>query len=214
MKHLLALLSAAFLLVGCTGSDSVSDSAIAPNDSSEDSPSTQTEGSVADDTAETSEDDLVDEGELDSEAADLDESESEGEGEADIAGLEQTNVKLVVKNQMTAGQIVVETVATSRDGWVSVHKSQSDGSILLPEGIGEARVDSGDSEDVIIDLWEAPAIDEKLWVLLHIDAGDRGEYEFPGEDQAVQKNGEIMARSFTIKDLDPDEDEDEDETAE
>ncbi len=203
MKYLLALLSAACFLVGCTGSDS----AIAPED-----PSSAAEFPTDGETAEASEADESNpaENEPDTEAteadeSELDESEADEEGEDDIAGLNQTNVKLVVKNQTTGGQILVETVATARDGWVSIHKSQSDGSILLSEGIGEARVDSGDSEDVIIDLWESPAIDEKLWVLLHIDAGDRGEYEFPGEDQAVQKNGEIVARSFTIEDPDSDE---------
>lgn len=117
----------------------------------------------------------------------------------DIDGANQKNVKLVVNNQTTAGQIIVKTVATARDGWVSVHKSKEDGSIRLPESIGEARVDAGDSEGVVVDLWEAPYVGEKLWVLLHVDAGERGTYEFPEKDVVVSKNGEIMARSFQIK---------------
>ena len=84
--------------------------------------------------------------------------------------------------------------------WLSIHRAQEDGGILLPDSIGEARVDSGDSEDIVIDLWEAPDIGEKLWVLLHIDGGERGLYEFPGKDAAVKKNGETMARSFVIQD--------------
>ncbi len=212
MKYLLALLSAALLLVGCSGNES----AIAPEDSS-----ASTQSPIADDAAEdteASDDEVADDEAADDKSdieadgieAEEDDSDSEGsEDDGDIAGLDQKNVKLVVKSQTTGGQIVVEEVATSRDGWVSVHKSQADGGILLPDGIGQARVDSGSNEDVIIDLWEAPAIDEKLWVLLHIDAGNRGEYEFPGADQAVQKNGETMARSFTIKDSDSDKDEEE-----
>ncbi|MGD1865719.1 MAG: hypothetical protein ACFB0D_14295 [Phormidesmis sp.] len=120
--------------------------------------------------------------------------------ESNTEGVNQKNVKLVVKNQTTAGQIIVEQVATSRDGWLSIHRAQEDGGILLPDSIGEARVDSGDSEDIVIDLWEAPDIGEKLWVLLHIDGGERGLYEFPGKDAAVKKNGETMARSFVIQD--------------
>lgn len=124
---------------------------------------------------------------------------------ADIEGANQKNVKLVVNNQTTAGQIIVKTVATARDGWVSVHKSREDGSIRLPESIGEARVDAGDSEGIVVDLWEAPYVGEKLWVLLHVDAGERGLYEFPEKDVAVSKNGEIMARSFQIKGEEKDE---------
>ncbi|MBE9060574.1 hypothetical protein [cf. Phormidesmis sp. LEGE 11477] len=120
---------------------------------------------------------------------------AEGEEE----GINQKNVRLVVKDQTTAGQIVIEEVATARDGWVSIHQSNEDGGIELPDSLGQARVDAGDSEDVVVDLWEAPYPEEKLWVLLHIDSGDRGIYEFPGADVAVKKNGETMARSFYIK---------------
>ena len=127
------------------------------------------------------------------------------ETNADIEGANQRNVKLVVNNQPTAGQIIVKTVATSRDGWVSVHKSKEDGSIQLPESIGEARVDSGDSEEIVVDLWEAPYAGEKLWVLLHVDAGERGVYEFPEKDVIVSKNGEMMARSFQIQAEEKDE---------
>ncbi|MGC1217627.1 MAG: hypothetical protein WA883_09140 [Phormidesmis sp.] len=216
MRYLLALLSVGFLLMGCTGGDTANNRAIAPEGSSEDSPAAAenpddievAEADEASDSADEDESATADEEGADENGGD--EEGSDEEGEDDTVGLNQTNVELVVKSQTTGGQIIVETVATARDGWVSVHRSQSDGSILLSEGMGEARVDSGDSEDVIIDLWEAPAIDEKLWVLLHIDAGDRGEYEFPGKDQAVQKNGEIVARSFTIKDSNSDDDTEED----
>ncbi len=125
----------------------------------------------------------------------------------DEEGVDQKNVRLVVKDQSTAGQIIVEEVATARDGWVSIHKSNEDGGIVLPDSIGEARVDSGESEDIIVDLWDAPYLEEKLWVLLHIDSGDRGTYEFPGADVAVKKDGETMARSFYIKEKEEEEDE-------
>jgi len=188
MKYLLATLSAALLLMGCSGNEG----AIVPADP----PAEITEDVATEEETETSSEEESSDGD------DADEKE---------AGVNQKNVKLVVKDQITVGQIVVETVATARDGWVSVHKSQENGGIVLPDSIGEARVDSGDSEEIIVDLWEAPEIGEKLWVLLHIDAGERGQYEFPGKDQAVQKNGETMARSFLVKDPNPDKDDEDSE---
>lgn len=140
--------------------------------------------------------------------------EADNEPEEDQAsqpkGADQENVKLVVKDQTTAGQIIVESVSTSHNGWVSIHKSQEDGGIILPDSIGEARVDAGDNEEVVVDLWEAPYLGEKLWVLLHVDAGEQGRYEFPEVDVAVRKNGETMARSFEIKEA-PDEESQADE---
>ena len=89
-----------------------------------------------------------------------------------------------------------------------MHKSKEDGSIVLPESIGEARVDSGENENIIVDLWEAPSVGQKLWVLLHIDAGERGKYEFPEKDLPVKRNGEMMARSLVVQGEEEEKEED------
>jgi len=207
MKHLVTLFFTVLFLVSCSGATEVASS----TDSASEETETSTEIDPANREDESEAEEAVDESE-DAEGGDDEDAESDGDDEEDdTAGIDQKNVKLVVANQTTAGQVVVKQVATSRDGWLSVHRTKEDGGILLPDSIGEARVDSGDSEDIIIDLWEAPDIDEKLWVLLHIDAGERGKYEFPGKDAAVKKNDETMARSFVIQDPNPDEDEDDDD---
>ena len=201
MKYLVALLSVCILAAGCSGNepaatDPAGDTAIESTDSTEENSDTSADSeSEESEEADTTEDDADGE----------DEEDSEEDEENDTEGIEQRNAKLIVKDQTTAGQIVVEMVATGRDGWVSVHRSEENGGIVLPDSIGEERVDSGEEEDVIVDLWEAPDVGEKLWVLLHIDAGDRGTYEYPGPDQPVINNGETLARSFVIED--PNEDE-------
>lgn len=186
-KYLSIFLFATLLLTGCSGGESPISASNLPPESTSDS----TESPAQDTAASDTEDPAV-------VISDADDIEKEDDTN-DTAGVEQKNVKLEIDSQKTAGQIVVKKVATSRDGWVSIHKSREDGSIVLPESIGEARVDSGDSEDIVVDLWEAPYIDEKLWVLLHIDGGERGTYEFPEKDVPVRKNGEIMARSFKVE---------------
>ncbi|MGC1307922.1 MAG: hypothetical protein WA885_11875 [Phormidesmis sp.] len=194
MKYLSAVLFATLVLGGCSGSDSP----IAETPSTVETTDAETSAASADELAVT--DETKDD-------ASGDEAAAADEAESDTEGVEQKNVKLKINNQETAGQIVVKTVSTARDGWVSIHQSKEDGSILLPDSIGEARVDSGDSEGIVVDLWEAPYVGEKLWVLLHVDSGDRGIYEFPEKDAPVRKSGEMMARSFVIKGEAPEEDE-------
>ena len=203
MKYLLVVLSI-LLVSGCTGSEAP----VADREATEDIVVTEPDAEADDETTGEEPAEEATEDESDAEEGETEDDESE---EDDTVGIEQKNVKLTVNNQKTAGQIIVETVATSRDGWVSVHKSKEDGSIQQPDSIGEARVDSGDSEEVVVDLWEAPAVGDKLWVLLHIDAGERGTYEYPGKDAPVKKNGETMARSFIIQGEEDDKEEEESE---
>lgn len=202
MKYSLAVLWALLLLGGCSTDGRIlsffSPSANSSTDTiSQDGQPNEAENAdeIANDPEAATSDTNADDAD-DPDAADDPQTD---EAAADLEGVDQENVKLVVNDQTTAGQIIIAEVSTARDGWVSIHKSNADGGIYLPDSIGQARVDSGDSEDVVIDLWEAPYVDEKLWALLHIDAGERGVYEFPEKDLAVRKNGETMARSFKIK---------------
>ena len=187
MKYLLSLLCV-LLLVSCSNAD-------LPMAEAEDA------AEVAVSEAEASGSDEEDNAE--------EESADDEDAEEDTAGLDQENVELEVNDQKIFGQVTVEKVATSRDGWISIHTSKEDGSIEQPDSIGEARVDSGNSEDVVVDLWDAPAEGDKLWALLHIDAGERGKYEYPGKDAPVRKNGETMARSFVVQGDDEEEEDDE-----
>lgn len=205
MKHLLAVLSTAFLAFFLLGSCSGKDAPVTSTTSTQ-PPANLSEGSSGKSAAGKPEGQEAKASEIQSvEAKTAEVTKDEAKtGEAntekpDTEGVEQKNVKLLIDDQTTAGQIIVKQVSTSRDGWVSIHQSDEDGSIRLPDGIGKARVDAGDNKDIIVDLWEAPAIEDKLWALLHIDAGDRGTYEFPEKDLPVKKNGETVARSFVIK---------------
>ena len=192
MQPFLSIFAVSLLITGCSAISELSGTTTAPADTSSGS-SESSSGASPTETSEVSEPAPV-------ENADVESTDAENtETSEDEEGVNQENVRLVVSDQPTAGQVVIKQVSTARDGWVSIHKSSEDGGIILPDSIGEARVDAGESKDVIVDLWEAPYLKDKLWVLLHIDSGDRGTYEFPGKDVAVKKDGETMARSFRIK---------------
>ena len=106
MKYLLPLLSALWLLTSCSNANTPA----AKNDTPQ----------VAVSEAETSTDAETDATENTSQDSETQDNTQDTETtEDDIAGLNQKNVKLQVSNQRTFGQITIEKVATSRDGWVS-----------------------------------------------------------------------------------------------
>ncbi len=193
MKHLLTVLSpvllSVLLLGGCSRSNTPVTTETPPVKSAEvsaDSPPSEPKKDSATEATD----------------AEADDAQTDAEGKdtkPDTEGVDQENVTLLIEDQKTLGQVTVKKISTSRDGWISIHQSREDGSIVLPESIGEVRVDSGESEEIVVDLWETPDTGDKLWALLHIDAGERGTYEFPEKDIPVKKSGETMARSFVIK---------------
>jgi len=100
---------------------------------------------------------------------------------------------LSVRDQMlTDNSVVVDEVVAAQDGWVVIHESNPDGTIMLPGIIGKTQVSAGTTSNVTIMLDKQVENGATLWPMLHIDAGTIGEYEFPGPDVPVVVNGEIV----------------------
>lgn len=81
------------------------------------------------------------------------------------------------------GEVIVDCVVAAEDGWIDIHAD--DGG--QPGGIiGFAAVHTGPNKDVVVTLTE-PAT-PILWAMLHIDAGVKGEMEWPdGADVPVKE---------------------------
>jgi hypothetical protein len=88
--------------------------------------------------------------------------------------------------------VVIDSVTVSQDGWVVVHPSNPDGTIKVPDNIGKAPVKAGTTTNLQITLDRPAVTGEKVWPMLHIDAGAPGVYEFPGVDAPVVVNGEVV----------------------
>lgn len=88
------------------------------------------------------------------------------------------------------GTITISKATISQDGWIVVHKAGPDGKLLLTPVIGQVQIKAGESTNVAIKLTEAVAEGAPLWPMVHIDAGQKGVYEFPnGPDVPVVANG-------------------------
>ena len=94
------------------------------------------------------------------------------------------------------------TVASAKigvDGWIAVHADSATGEIIGTEWIA-----AGENTDVTVKLDSLPAVDDVLYPMLHIDAGEAGTFEFPGADVPevfgwdAQGEPVIMVTSFTV----------------
>jgi LPXTG-motif cell wall-anchored protein len=98
------------------------------------------------------------------------------------------------------GSITVASVNAGQDGFIVAH---------LDEGgqpgkvIGHTAVKKGDNKDVKIKLEQDVKAGDKLWPMLHIDAGTVGTYEFPGADVPVIVNGNVVMKQITITEAAP-----------
>jgi plastocyanin len=106
--------------------------------------------------------------------------------------------EISVEDQEVAGsgQVTIPRVESEVPGWLVVHAEADGGPGPV---IGFSPVAQGISEDVVVDL-TLGEMTSTLFGMLHIDAGARGEFEFPdGEDiPARDEAGDIVVLPFEV----------------
>lgn len=96
----------------------------------------------------------------------------------------------VVDQVVTLDTVVIDTVVAAEDGWLVIHAS-SEGR----PGIGAAPVKAGTNEKVMVHIDMSKATPE-MSGMLHIDAGEKGVYEFPGADVPVRVGEQVVNVPF------------------
>ncbi len=86
-----------------------------------------------------------------------------------------------------ANSVTVARVVAAQDGWIVIHVNTPDNK--PGPVIGQTAVKTGENTNVKVMLSQMPNAGDKVWPMLHIDAGAIGTYEFPGADVPVQVNG-------------------------
>jgi predicted lipoprotein with Yx(FWY)xxD motif len=93
------------------------------------------------------------------------------------------------------GSVTIVEIISDGQGWIVIH-AQADGkpgSIL-----GFSPVSSGENNDVVVEIDTSQAT-ETLYAMLHADAGEMGEFEFPdGPDEPVNVDGQVVTPSFLV----------------
>ncbi len=99
-------------------------------------------------------------------------------------------------DQPTATSIKVKRVVAAQDGWITVHANTADNK--PGDQLGHTPIKAGENTNVVIKLSSTPKAGDKVWPMLHIDAGTIGTYEFPGPDAPVIVGGNIVMKQITL----------------
>jgi hypothetical protein len=96
------------------------------------------------------------------------------------------------------GTVIVNAVENPGGGWLVIY---ADDNGALGPIIGFAPI-IGSALDVQVDIDVAHATDT-LHAVLHEDRGMIGEFEYPGPDIPVQRNGDFVIESFNVSGVSP-----------
>ena len=95
------------------------------------------------------------------------------------------------------GTVTVDRVVSDGPGWIVIHADNNGapGAVL-----GHSAVADGENSDVMVEI-DTENATETLYAMLHADLGTEGTYEFPGADEPVQVDGQVLTPAFTVTGL-------------
>jgi len=79
-------------------------------------------------------------------------------------------------------------------GFIAIH--QDAGGQPCPV-VGHVDIPEGDSSDVVV-KFDSPVTTGAFWPMLHLDAGTKGTYEFPGPDGPVKSGSDIVMKKINL----------------
>lgn len=108
--------------------------------------------------------------------------------------------RVVVRDQPVFGStIMVDEAVAPQEGWLVVHEVSAEGKPIVHQAVGKIQIPAGASTSVSIKLTEPVQLGDQLTVMLHIDEGVKGSYEFPsGADLAVKVADQIVTTAFNV----------------
>lgn len=99
-----------------------------------------------------------------------------------------------VNDQETNGTVFIEEVKAAQSGWMVIH-NDNEGAPGPVIGYAPVSVGLNTNLEVEIDLEQAT---DRIFAMLHVDAGTTGEYEFPGDDVPVRVDDAVLVVPFSI----------------
>lgn len=122
------------------------------------------------------------------------------EPQVDDAGEDDSQPAVVqsirVSDQDVSGGVVeIDAVVSEGHGWLVIHITSDGGPGPI---IGRAPVEPGTTENLVVEV-DVQQATEQLFAMLHVDAGQTGEFEFPdGPDVPATQDGAVVNLPFDV----------------
>ena len=97
----------------------------------------------------------------------------------------------VIDQPVAHGTVTIDRVVAVEPGWLAIHSAVEGNPV-----IGVTPVDAWVSSKVVVEVDEI-SVTDTLIVMLHVDAGTVGEFEFPGGDVPVQIADQVVTSPFS-----------------
>jgi LPXTG-motif cell wall-anchored protein len=115
------------------------------------------------------------------------------------AALQGTPSISVADQPLTNNTLVVAEVVAMEDGWIAIHTVEANDKPVLNQIVGTAQVRSGTNTNVQVKLNESFQPGDRLQVMLHVDHGTKGTFEFPsGPDAAVRIGEQVLTKPISV----------------
>lgn len=106
---------------------------------------------------------------------------------------------MVLDQPLDAQSVTVSQVSSNVTGYLVIHESGTDGQIDLFNTLGHTPISAGESLGVTVTLQRMVPVGTTLYAALHQDMGTLGQFEYPGVDEVLQANGQLVARPFRVQ---------------
>lgn len=103
---------------------------------------------------------------------------------------------IAVSNQPLAddGRVTIDRVTVTEPGWLVLH-AEREGQVA--EVLSFTAVDTGANDNIVVTV-DPHQVTPSLVAMLHTDAGEPGEFEFPGPDEPLQWDATVVMTSFDL----------------
>ncbi len=100
-----------------------------------------------------------------------------------------------IDQPISNNSVTVQRVMATESSWLVI---QTETNQVPGPVIGYLKINKGETKDIKVTIDSAQAT-TRLFAMIHEDTGEKGKFDFPGNDMPLLFNGDMVSQLFTIK---------------